>query len=308
MKPSTYLVHRNRNLLVLHLTVFIWGFTGILGALISIGASQLVWYRLLIAFISLGIWLKYKNVNYRIGIKAISKLFLTGAIVGLHWILFFFSIKASTVSVTLVCLSSLTLFTAILEPIINRRKIAALEIITGGMIIAGICLIFKFESEYSTGIVTGLLSALCASLFSVINSKHIQKHEAGIISFYELTGAWFWLSIYLLSTGSFNESMYLGREDLIYLFILGTFCTSVAYVAGVSVMKELSAFRVALITNLEPLYGIILAFIFFGKKEQMSVGFYGGSLIIISAIFLYPYLKNKIEKRKLSRANKRRSL
>ena len=283
----------SRNLIILHITVFIWGFTGILGALISIDAVSLVWYRVLIAFISLYAYLKYKKISLRISTENFLKLFFTGAIVALHWILFFYSIKSSTVSVTLVCLSSLTLFTAILEPILKKQRISKLEILTGLLIISGIYIIFKFESRYTTGIISGLLSALCASIFSIINSKQIQNRPAPIISLYELLGAWVWISIYLLILGGLKAPVNLSSSDFFFLFILGTLCTSVAYVAGVEVMKELSAFRVALITNLEPVYGIILAFMFFGKKEQMTSGFYAGALIVLGTIFIYPYIKNR---------------
>jgi drug/metabolite transporter (DMT)-like permease len=283
----------SRNLIILHLTVFVWGFTGILGALISISATHLVWYRVLIAFITLFIYFRISKINIRVSKETFLKLFFTGAIVCLHWILFFQSIKSSTVSVALVCLSSLTLFTAILEPILKKQKISKLEIFTGLLIIGGIYMIFKFESRYTEGIIFGLLSALCASIFSIINSKQIQNRSAAIISFYELVGAWIWVSIYLLFSSGYNASMRLNVPDLAYLMALGTICTSLAYVAGVAVMKELSAFRVALITNLEPVYGILLAFIFFGKKEQMTVGFYAGAAIILSAIFIYPFIKNR---------------
>jgi drug/metabolite transporter (DMT)-like permease len=282
----------SKNLIILHVTVFIWGFTGILGALITIDAVSLVWYRVLIAFISLYGYLLYKKVTIRVSRNAFFKLFFTGAIVAAHWILFFKSIKLSTVSVTLVTLSSLTLFTAILEPLLKRQKISRVEIFTGLLIISGIYMIFKFESRYSAGIICGLLSALCASIFSIINSKQIQNRPAPIISFYELIGAWLWVSIYLLISEGLKAPVALSISDLFFLFILGTICTSLAYVAGVAVMKELSAFRVALITNLEPVYGIILAFIFFGKKEQMTPGFYAGAIIVLGTIFLYPYLKN----------------
>lgn len=291
----------SRNLIILHITVFIWGFTGILGALISIDAVSLVWYRVLIAFISLYGYFWLKKISLRISFINFSKLFFTGAIVGLHWILFFFSIKSSTVSVTLVCLSSLTLFTAILEPILKNQKISKLEILTGILIISGIYIIFKFESEYTVGIISGLLSALCASIFSIINSKQIKNRPAAIISFYELLGAWVWISIYLLISEGLKPPVSLSYSDLFFLLVLGTLCTSVAYVAGVEVMKELSAFRVALITNLEPVYGIILAFMFFGKEEQMTTGFYVGALIVLGTIFIYPYVKNR--KRKLNIEN-----
>ncbi len=289
------------NLFILHLTVLVWGFTGILGALISIGEAQLVWYRVLIAAVSLFVYFKWKKTSIKVSKQTFFRLFFTGAIVGLHWLLFFGSIKASTVSVTMVCLSSLTLFTAILEPILNRTRISKMELFAGLFIILGIYVIFKFESDYTKGIIMGLASALCGSLFSIINAKQAKNRSATIISFYELTGAFVWISLYLFATNGFNSSMYLNTSDSIYLVILGTVCTSIAYVAGVSVMKELSAFRVALITNLEPIYAIVLALIIFGKAERMTSEFYFGALIILSTIFLFPIIKTKIEHRKLKK-------
>ncbi|WP_026897987.1 DMT family transporter [Daejeonella oryzae] len=290
-----------RNLVILHLTVLVWGFTGILGALISISATHLVWYRVLIAFITLFIYFKTTKTSFKVNSETFIKLFFTGAIVGAHWILFFQSIKSSTVSVALVCLSSLTLFTAILEPLLKKQRISKLEILTGFLIICGIFLIFRFESQYSFGIICGLLSALCASLFSIINSKQVKNRPAPIISFYELIGAWVWVSIFMLFTEGFDSGMRLSMADLGYLLILGTICTSIAYVAGVEVMKELSAFRVALITNLEPVYGIILAWLFFGKREQMTPGFYAGAVIVLTSIFVFPLIKHQIQKRRLKK-------
>ncbi len=291
----------SRSLIILHITVFIWGFTGILGELITISAVPLVWYRVLIAFISLFIYFRVAKTDIRISRETFLKLFFTGAIVGAHWILFFLSIKISTVSVALVCFSSITLFTAILEPLLNKTKISLLEILTGLVIIGGISMIFAFESKYTMGIIVGLICSLCASLFAIINSKQVKNRPAPIIGFYELVGAWFWISLYMLFTNGFDSGMRLSSMDAFYLFLLGTVCTSVAYVAGVSVMKELSAFRVALITNLEPVYGILMAFLFFGQKERMTIGFYAGAALVLTAVFLYPFIKNKVEKRKLSK-------
>ncbi len=291
----------SKNLLILHITVLVWGFTGILGALISIDAPHLVWYRVLIAFITLFVYFKMSKKPFRVDKQSFLRLFLTGGIVGLHWILFFGSIKASTVSVALVCLSALTLFTAILEPLLNQSKISKLEIIVGLLIICGIYLIFKFETQYTKGIIMGLSSALCASIFSIINAKQVKNRPAPVISFYELVGAFFWISVYLILSGSFTTGLKLPLIDVFYLLILGILCTAVAYVAGVSVMKELSAFKVALITNLEPVYGVILALMIFGETEQMTTGFYYGALTILLTIFLHPIIKTRIEHRKLSK-------
>jgi drug/metabolite transporter (DMT)-like permease len=288
----------NKNLLILHFTVFIWGFTGILGALISISAVHLVWYRVLIASVSLFLYFKFNKTGFKVDRNTFLKLIFTGALVGGHWILFFYSIKLSTVSVTLVCLSSITLFTAIFEPIFNKSRISKLEIVAGLLIIIGIILVFKFETNYTKGIITGLISALLASLFAIINSKQVKNMKAPVIAFYELAGAFLWISIYLFSTHGFTDEMILKSSDIGYLLILGTICTSLAYVAGVSVMRELSAFRVALITNLEPVYGIIMAFVFFGDLNKMTTGFWVGAMLILSTIFLFPVARKEISKRK----------
>jgi drug/metabolite transporter (DMT)-like permease len=284
----------NKNLLILHFTVFIWGFTGILGALISIDAVQMVWYRVMIASITLFIYFKASGLNLSVSRKQFLQFFFTGAIVALHWILFFRAIKVSTVSVTLVCLSSFTLFTAILEPLIKKTAIQLGDIFIGLVIILGIYLIFKFESNYTEGIILGLSAAVASSLFSIINSNFAQKSDARVIGFYEISGAFFWITVYRLSDGSLlQERFNLSVSDWVCLLILGTICTALAYIAGVSVMRTLSAFRVALISNLEPVYGIILAFIFFGHKETMSTGFYLGSALILGAVFLYPVYKKR---------------
>ncbi|WP_442794737.1 DMT family transporter [Pelobium manganitolerans] len=289
------------NLFILHLTVLVWGFTGVLGALISVGEAHLVWYRVLIAALSLYLYFRWKKTSIRVSKQTFYRLFFTGAIVGLHWILFFGAIKASTISVAMVCLSSLTLFTAILEPLLNSNRVSKMELVAGLFIIFGIYVIFKFETGYTKGIIMGLSSALCGSLFSIINGKQAKNRSATIISFYELIGAFVWVSVYLLVTKGFDARMILGMSDIIYLLILGTICTSVAYVAGVSVMKELSAFKVALVTNLEPIYAIILALIIFGKDEKMTSGFYLGATIILSTIFLFPVVKTRVEHKKLKK-------
>jgi len=286
-----------KNLLILHLTVLIWGFTGVLGKVITIDAVPLVWYRVLIATSTLFLWFLVTKKNIKVTKKQFFQFFLTGGIVAIHWIFFFHAIKVSTVSVTLVCLSSFTLFTAILEPLIKKQPIQMGDILIGLLIILGIYMIFKFEGQYTLGIIFGLLAAVASSLFSTINSTLVQKSEPSIIGFYELIGGLFWITLYRFYDGSLiNLPFNLDLKNWFYIGILGTLCTSVAYVAGVSVMRTLSAFRVALVTNLEPVYGIILAFFFFKDREQMTGGFYIGALIILGSIFLYPIYKKRKNK------------
>jgi len=288
----------SKNVWILHLTVLIWGFTGILGVLIQVPALHLVWYRVLIAALSLFIYFLIKKKSIRITKRQLVQYLITGGLVGLHWVLFFESIKVSTVSVTLVCLSSVTLFTALLEPIVKKQKIAGIDILTGVIIILGIYLIFTFETDYLLGIILGIIAAFLASIFSIVNSNLIKKGSAPLISFYEMLGASVWISLFMLITNRFDAGLILQQSDLFFLILLGTVCTAAAYVMAVAVMKELSAFTVALATNLEPIYGIILALIFFGSNEKMSLGFYAGAIIVLGTVLLYPYVKKRHEKRK----------
>lgn len=285
----------NRNILILHFTVLIWGFTGVLGELISVSAMHLVWYRVLIAAISLWVYFLIAKKPILVSKSQLIQYLAVGMLVGLHWVLFFHAIKISTVSVTLVTLSSVTLFTAILEPVINRKKISIADILIGLVIIFGIYLIFKFEFQYFWGIVYGLSCAFCASIFSIFNARMVKKGSPTSITFYEMIGAWIGVSMIMLISGQFDEQMILSQSDLMYLLVLGVGCTAIAYVLGVAVMRELSAFTVALTTNMEPVYGIILALLIFGQKEAMSTGFYFGAIIVLVAVFIYPYLKTKLK-------------
>ena len=238
-----------------------------------------------------------RSKSLKISLKEIIRLLATGVLVAFHWFLFYYSIKISTASVALVCLSAITLFTSILEPLINRRKFLLLDFIIGIIIISGILLIFKFESKFEKGIIIGLSAAFVASLFTVFNSRFVQRTNALTISLFEMLGGLISLSLYLLLTQSYTiYTLQLNSSDLIYLLILSTVCTAMTYVLAVSVMKTLSAITVVLTTNLEPVYGIVLAFIILGKKEQMQFGFYAGGTIILLAVFTYPLLKKRFLK------------
>ncbi|MGO1242525.1 DMT family transporter [Sphingobacterium sp. JB170] len=295
----------NKNVLILHFTVLIWGFTGILGELISISALHLVWYRVVIAALSLFIYFIVIGKSVHVAKNTLIQIILVGGVVGLHWVLFFHAIKISTVSVTLVTLSAATLFTSILEPLINRKRISKADVGIGIVILFGIYLIFKFEFQYVWGIICGLSCALLASIFSILNARLVKQTSATVITFYEMLGAFLCVSIIMLVTGKFDDTMWLEGNDWAYLLLLGVLCTAISYVLGVAVMKELSAFTVALTTNMEPVYGIVLAILIFGNRETMSAGFYAGAVIVLGAVFLYPYIKTKIENKERSLVNRK---
>jgi len=282
-----------KNILLLHFTVLIWGFTGVLGELIAVPAMHLVWYRVLIAAFALFVYFTVKGKSIHVSREKLIELLLVGGVVGLHWVLFFHAIKVSTVSVTLVSLSSVTLFTAILEPLVNKKRISKLEVGIGLFIILGIYLIFTFEFQYLWGIVFGLLAAVCASVFSICNARMVKRTGATVITFYEMMGAFLWISLFMLLSGGFDGRLWISGTDALYLLLLGVFCTALAYVLGVAVMKELGAFTVALAVNMEPVYGILLALLLLGQRETMSTGFYFGALIVLGAVFVYPVLRVK---------------
>jgi len=278
------------SLLKLHFIVIIFGFTAILGKLISISAIDLVWYRMLIAVVTLYIFLRIRRISLSLPVGEVIKILFIGLLVAAHWITFFGAIKLSNVSVTLGCLASATLFTAIIEPFFYRHRPDLVEVIIGALIILGLYLIFQFELQFWKGILTATISAFLAGLFTVLNRKQVEKHPARVISFYEMLGGWLGISIFLLfrknDTDIFNL---LSPDDIIYLLLLGIVCTAFAFVILVDVMRQLTAYVVALTINLEPVYGILLALLFFGDSELMSMGFYLGTLLILISVLGYPF-------------------
>lgn len=291
-----------KDYLKLHSVILVWGFTGILGKVITVSAVSIVWYRTLIAFLSLFIFLYLKRSEIKVPTGILTKYLLTGIIVALHWFFFFEALKVSTVSVTLATLASATLFTSILEPIFFKKKIVGYEILFGLMVITGLLLIFSFETKYQLGIIYSLLSAFCASLFTTLNGIFVGNGgKPAQITMYEMLGAVLTITIYLLVFEHFEISNLslidplsgIFHLNLIYLLILGIICTSIAFVISVDVMKKLTPFTVSISINMEPIYAIILALLFFGEDEKMTWGFYLGTLLIITTIFGNGFLKKR---------------
>ena len=274
----------------------VWGFTGILGNLISISAIPLVFWRMGIAALGLLIIVNRKIFTVKLSGKDLAIIIGTGFIVALHWISFFHAIKISTVSLALCCMASGTLFTALLEPLSKLKLPHWLEPLIGVVIIIGLLLIFKFEFQHKWGILTALLSALLASIFTVINKHLVARIPSGVISFYEMLAGFILIAIYgYFSNTGFYSSIMPNTSDLLWLIVLGLVCTAIAFAISVEVMKHLSAYTVALAINLEPVYAIILALLIFGDSEKMTFGFYVGAAIILLGIFGYPVIKRKLK-------------
>jgi drug/metabolite transporter (DMT)-like permease len=288
--PRTNLKHY----IHLHFLVLIWGFTAILGALISIDAIPLVWYRMLIAVIIVFIYFLIKKKPIKISFKLLIKLFIGGVIIAVHWITFFSAIKVANVSVALVSMSTGALFTSLIEPLFFKRKLDFLELFFGLLVISGLYIIFNVETDYTLGIIYALISSFLSALFTVLNGLYIKQHDAEIISFYQLFfGVVFITAFVFFTTGFSFEDYSLTTNDIIYLFILSSICTAYAFIVSVKLMKYLTPYTVMLTINLEPIYGIILAVLIFGEKEKMSPQFYMGAAIIFITVVINGILKNK---------------
>lgn len=286
--------NRIKNYLLLHLIVFIWGFTAILGALISIDAIPLVFFRMGLAVFFISLYFIFKKKSFYINKKGLIKFLFTGIIIALHWIFFFKAIKVSNVSVALVTMSTGAFFTSLIEPVFFKRRVKTLEIVLGLIVIAGLYIIFNFESQYKLGIIYALISSFLGALFAVLNGLFIKKYDADRISLYQLLFGTLFVTIYLLATNSFSLGFFnLPKMDWVYLFILSSICTAYAFIASVQIMKYLSPYTVMLTINLEPVYAIILALFIFGDKEKMNPEFYLGAGIVLGVVLLNGIIKNK---------------
>ena len=283
-----------KNQLELHLIVFIWGFTAILGQLISLDALPLVFTRIALAVFVILIYMVYKKKNLALHPKDIFRFLVFGFIIALHWLTFFHAIKISNISITLACISTGAFFTSLLEPIFYKRKLILYEVLLGCMVVVGLLLIFQFETQYKMGIIVALISAFLSACFSIINGKLAHTHDSVVISFYELLGGLFILAIFLFYQGGFAAFQFDFQPfDYLWLGILGTVCTAYPFIATIDIMKYLTPYTVMLTINLEPIYGILLAVFLFKDQERMTPAFYFGAVIILLTVLLNAYFKNR---------------
>ncbi len=287
-----------RAYLELHIAVFLFGFTAILGDLISLPATTLVWWRVLLTCISFFFLIPVvKNIR-KIPKRLIGIYCGVGVLVAIHWITFFGAIKFSNASICLVCMATTSFFTSILEPIILKNKIQKYQLLLGVMIIPGMVLVVSnLQADMWYGVVLGLISAFLASLFSSINKKYVNDADPMDITFLELAAAWVFISLILPFMNPGVDSFLPQGMDWFYLLILSLLCTTLAYVLSLRALKHLSAFASNLTVNLEPIYGIILAALLLGDSKELNLGFYLGCGIILLAVFSFPYLKKRFEKK-----------
>jgi drug/metabolite transporter (DMT)-like permease len=281
-----------KDFFTLHFVVLIFGFTAILGQLISIHTLGLVFFRTFFASFGFYIYFKIRGLSTEIDSRGKWQLLGTGGIiVALHWFTFFYSAKVSTIAISLVGLSTTSLWTSFIEPLWNKKRIKPLQVIFGSIVILGLYLIFLYEFKHIWGLILSIICAIFGAIFTVLNGQFSKKYSPQIITFYEMLGVAISTSVPILSvliSGNTNISVIPQGLDWLWILILAFVCTIYAYTESVNLVRIFSAFTFNLTLNLEPVYGIMLAYSFFGEKERMTAGFYAGTLVILLSVLLYP--------------------
>ncbi|HMU20107.1 MAG TPA: DMT family transporter [Bacteroidia bacterium] len=288
--------------LQMHISILLWGFTGIFGKAIEMNAIMIVWYRMIISAVALiPFMVKHKQFILP-DKKRFASIIITGFVVCLHWLTFYASIKASNVSIALSCFASVSLFSALLEPLFYRKKINKQNIILALFVLVGIYIIFAFQQLYAMGIVLALISALLGALFTILNKIFVSNDEPAPVTFIELLSGFVFLSILLpLILPAFNVSFQIPSTiDWVWLLLLSVICTSVAFTLSLEALKKVSAFTMNLSVNLEPLYSIILAIILFKENELLNNGFYIGAVIVISSVFIHSLMQYRVRDKSIT--------
>lgn len=284
----------------LHFIVFLFGFTAILGKLVSLPSVEMVFYRTLLAAIGMAALILFTKKSFALpSTKDFWKLMLTGLIVAMHWLTFFGSGRVSNPSVSLVGFATCSFWAAFIEPIAKRKKIRPMEVGLGIAVLIGLYIIFSFDFNYPLGLLLGIASGFTAAVFSVINSKLVTRISSYTITFYEMVSACIGVTLffpfYQMYFSNGELQLIPSPVDWIYLAILGWVCSVYAYSQMIELTKKLSVFFIQLALNLEPVYGIGFAILIFGQQEVMGWSFYIGTLIILTAVALYPMLKRNFE-------------
>ena len=294
------MLSEKRAYLELHLAIALWGFTAILGDLIQLSALTLVWWRVLLTSISLLPLVRLASFLREVSWITIRRFALIGILIGLHWVAFYGSIKLSNASVCLVCMATTSFFVSLLEPVILKSPFRWYELMLGLFIIPGMMLVVNStDSSMNWGIVAGLASAFLAATFTAYNKKFINDTDPTRITFIELTSAWLFLCpilLWQLWGSSRGSDFWPSASDWGYLIVLALFCTTLAQWLALRALKYLSAFATALSVNLEPIYGIAMAFVLLNDREELNLNFYLGGLVILLAVFSYPFLRRRFNK------------
>ena len=293
MRPA----HRNA-LLLLHFTILIWGFTGILGKWIQLPASHIVLQRVIIGLTGLLGYALITRTPLDPRVPGMRNYLLTGLLIAAHWITFYGSIKMSSASIAAACLSTSTLFTALLEPFWFKRKVLVYEVVLGAVVIAALLLIFGLETRYRSGIVVAVVSAFLSAWFNIINGVLVKRDNAVRIGFYEMLAVMAVMYIWTLAEGHLPQPLWLlPARDAWGLLALGLVCTTFAFISGIAVMEQLTPFTVMLAVNLEPVYTILIALYLWPDTERLRPGSYIGIGLVLACLFVNGWLQRRDRQR-----------
>ncbi len=272
----------------MHLTVFVWGFTAILGRLISLSAVPLVWYRLLVVLAVMPIVIWWRKLPMRVPPKQLRSFAIAGAMVAIHWLLFYGCIKYAGVAVAVLCLSTLTFFTALLEPWVFKRRANMSELLIGFGVMLGVGFLVKVETNTDfTGLAMGIGSALFSAGFGTMNGKLTRESHGEVMTFYELSAAAVVTTLFFaLQPGTFVSPIALSGKDLALLLGLGVGCTVLPWMWSLRVLQTLPPYAMALAVSLEPVYAMGLAWFIFPGAEQLTWRFYMGTLVLLALVVL----------------------
>ncbi len=275
-------------LVQIHLAVLLWGFTGVLGRAISLDAPVLVWYRMLLTAIFIAVIISYRKQWVPIARKDIMQLALIGCLMGLHWVAFYGAIKFANTSIALVCLSTASIFTSLLDPIVNKGRYDIKELLLGLLALIGVYFIYRFQKMFGIGIAFGVTAAILSSVFTVLNKRIASKYPTRPMVFYEMSAGWILLSLLMPLQLLYKPGSVLLPQgmDWLWLLILSLCCTVWAQSLALSALKHISSFTATLSVNLEPVYGILLAFLFFKENKELQGGFFIGMGLICLSVLL----------------------
>lgn len=280
---------------LLHFTVVLWGFTAILGKSISIGAMSLVWYRVALVVLIMGGYLALSQAGFRAPTNKLFRWALVGALVGIHWLCFYGCIKYAGVAVAVVCLSTMTFFTALLEPWVFRRGIVMHELVIGAAAVAGVALLVRVEARTDAwGLTLGLASAFFSAAFGTLNGRYAHEDAPEQVTFYELVAATLFTSLtFAWAPSQWVAPWHLSWFDAGLLVVLSFFCTVLPWLWSLKVLRSVSPYTVSLAVSLEPVYSLVLAYILFPGSEQLSLRFYLGAALLVGLVGLNAWWKRE---------------
>lgn len=278
---------------LMHLTVFVWGFTAILGRLISLSAIPLVWYRLLVVLAVMPFIIWWRGLPLRVPFAQLRSFAVAGTLVALHWLLFYGCIKHAGVAVAVLCLSTITFFTALLEPLVFKRRAVVSELLIGFGVMIGVGFLVKVETNTDfMGLMMGMGSALFSSAFGTLNGKLARESRGEVMTLYELSAAAVVTTLFfVLQPGTFVSPASLSGTDGVLLLVLGVGCTVLPWMWSLRVLQTLAPYAMALAVSLEPVYAMALAWFIFPGAEQLTWRFYVGVVVLLGLVVLNTWRK-----------------